>query len=388
MRCSLLVVATWLLEGGLSLLLFLALSPLLVAPFLAVVYRRYRYPAPVPTVMAVGTGLYACGLVAFTTFPLPDAPEEFCTERSSIDYWQLTPGSSLVDVLDQAREVGLAATLTSGVFLQVAFNVLFFVPLGFLVAYWLRRGVGVALLAGLGVSLLIEVTQGTGLWGLYPCPYRLADVDDLITNTGGALVGWVIGVVLWRLLPLREPSARVDLDPPTVRRRILAAALDLVIVSVVVLGVDTLLVFLETSRGVDVETLGPWFSVVQYTVGTLLLLVVPLVRADRATPGQATVLLAVSSRTAPAPAGRASIAVRFAVRWLPILVWGTPAIAVVALVELAAVATRPDRTSLTGLIARTATVTHDRLDEPRNDAPLPDPAAATAPDPTLHSPEP
>ena len=48
------------------MLLFVVLSPVLVAPFLAVVYRRYRYPAPGPTVLAVGTGLYACGLVAFT----------------------------------------------------------------------------------------------------------------------------------------------------------------------------------------------------------------------------------------------------------------------------------------------------------------------------------
>ena len=357
-------MATWLLEGGLSLLLFLALSPVLVAPFLAVVYRRYRYPAPGPTALAVGTGVYACSLVAFTTFPLPEAPEEFCTERSAIDYWQLTPGSSLGDVLDQAREVGLTSTLTSGVFLQVAFNVVFFVPLGFLVAYWLRRGIGTALLAGLGVSLLIEVTQGTGLWGIYPCPYRLADVDDLITNTGGALIGWAIGAVAWRLLPLRDPPARADLDPPTVRRRLLAAGLDLVIVSVVVFGVDALLVFLETSRGVDVATLAPWFSVVQYSVGALLLLVVPLLRADRTTPGQATVLLALSARGRGEPAGRASVAVRFAVRWLPILVWGTPAIAVVALIELATLATRPDRTSLAGLVARTATVTHDRLQSP------------------------
>ena len=85
----------------------------------------------------------------------------------------------------------------------------------------------------------------------------MADVDDLITNTGGALIGWGIGVLVWRVLPLRDPPGRVDLDRPTVRRRLLAAGLDLVVVAVVVFGVDTLLVFLETSRGLDVETLGP-----------------------------------------------------------------------------------------------------------------------------------
>ena len=65
-----------------------------------------------------------------------------------------------------------AAAVTSTAFLQIAFNVLFFVPLGFLIAYALSRGIGTALLAGFGVSLLIESTQGTGLWGLYPSGCR------------------------------------------------------------------------------------------------------------------------------------------------------------------------------------------------------------------------
>ena len=354
-------MATWLLEGELSVLLFIVLAPILVAPFLAVVYRRYRYPAPGPTLLAAATGLYACSLIAFTTFPLPEAPEGFCTERRTVDYWQLAPGSSVGDVLDRYREVGLASTLTSGVFLQVSFNVVFFMPLGFLVAYWLRRSLGVALLVWLVTSLLIEATQGTGLWGVYPCPYRLADVDDLITNTGGALIGWTIGALAWRLLPLNDPPRRVDLDRPTVRRRVLAAGLDVIVLVVIVFTADVLLAFLEASRGVDVDTLDPWFSAVQYTVGALLLLVVPLLGADRATPGQATVLLALASRDGPERARLTSVVIRFLVRWLPILIWGAPAIAVVALVELVVVAARKDRASLTGLIGRTVTVTHDQM---------------------------
>jgi hypothetical protein len=174
--------------------------------------------------------------------------------------------------------------------------------------------------------------------------------------------------LLWRVLPLRDPPRRVDLDPPTVRRRLLAAALDLVILVVIVFGVDVLLAFLEVSRGVDVDTLAPWFTPVQYTVGVLLL-VVPMMTADRATPGQATVLLALSSCTHSEPAGPASVAARFAVRWLPILVWGAPSVAVVAVVELTAVAAHSERTSLAGLIGRTVAVTRDRMRLPPLDPP-------------------
>ena len=370
-------MGTWLLEGALSVVLFVALVPVFVAPFLGAVYRRYRYPAPAPTLLAAATGLYACSLVAFTTFPLPQAPRDFCTERSAIDYWQLTPGSSVGDVLDRAREVGLASTVTSGVFLQVAFNVVFFVPLGFLVAYLLRRGPGTALLAGLGVSLLIEVTQGTGLWGLYPCPYRLADVDDLITNTAGALLGWGIGTLVRRRWPLREPPARTDLAPPTVRRRLLAAGLDVVLIVVAAVGIDLVLAFVAASRGIEDQTARSAAVAVQYAVGVLLLLLLPLLRQDRASPGQLTVLLAPITRDTHEPAPAWSVLVRFVVRWLPVLIWGLPGLLLVTAYETATVLLRPDRRSLAGALARTVTTTHDRLID-RSPRPRRDPAQSTS----------
>jgi glycopeptide antibiotics resistance protein len=76
--------------------------------------------------------------------------------------------------------------LTTVTFLQVALNVLLLVPLGMLLAYRYKRSFGITVLAGQGVSLLIEVTQGTGVFGIFDCPYRLADIDDLIANTTGA----------------------------------------------------------------------------------------------------------------------------------------------------------------------------------------------------------
>lgn len=46
-----------------------------------------------------------------------------------------------------------------------------------------------ALLLGFGLSLMLEVTQLTGIWGIYPCAYRQFNVDDLIMNALGVLVG-------------------------------------------------------------------------------------------------------------------------------------------------------------------------------------------------------
>src|SRR5690606_21087560 len=72
---------------------------------------------------------------------------------------------------------------------QVVLNFLFFVPLGILASTKLRLSGKRAILLGLGVSLLIEVTQLTALWGLAPCRCRVADIDDVILNVAGVWLG-------------------------------------------------------------------------------------------------------------------------------------------------------------------------------------------------------
>jgi uncharacterized RDD family membrane protein YckC len=111
---------------------------------------------------------------------------------------------------------------------QVAFNVALFVPLGMLLRHLGRRSVVATTLAGFALSLFIEFTQLTGNWFLYPCPYRLFDVDDLLANTAGALVGALAAPVL-RLLPgqsgeLDDPGAP---RPVTTGRRLLGVVSDL-----------------------------------------------------------------------------------------------------------------------------------------------------------------
>jgi len=356
-------MGTWVFEGFASVGLFLVLLPALIPALIAVLYRRYRYLPLVPTFWAVVAFLYACALVAFTTFPLPDTPQDFCTERSRFDYWLLEPGRSIGDISDRIAEVGLTSTLTSGVFLQVAFNVVFFVPLGFLVAYLLRRGIGWAVGLGFATSLLIESTQGTGLWFLYPCPYRVAEVDDLFTNTSGAVIGWGVGWLVSRVLPFREPERRTDLLPPSTGRRILATVADLFIVLVLTLAVDVVLLLLADLRGIDASDATPWVQGFSYLFGAFLLLGIPLLRRDRATLGQSAVLVGLAPASGEGRVGPWSLVVRFVVRWLPILLVGSWTILVVAAVETATVVIRSDRRSLAGLLGKTTTLTRDRLEQ-------------------------
>ncbi len=351
---------TWLLEGGLSALLFLALLPVAAAPLLGHVYRRFGYAAPMPTTLSLLTGLYACALLSFTTFPLPEDPEARCVETADIDYWQLQLGSSLGDMADAFAASG-ASALTSGVVLQVAFNIVFFVPLGLLVAFWWKRGPLTALAVGFGTSLLIELSQGTALWGIYPCPYRLADVDDLVTNTSGALLGWALGAVLSRMVPYRTPERRADPGPPTVRRRLAAVIIDLTVV-VVAQGLAGA-VAIAALRAAGAQVPQTWLRILAVVVGALAVGLVPVLRRDGASPGQVTLLL-VTTTSSGDPAARLRLLARFALRWLGPLVLGGPFLLVVLLVEGVGVLTTRERLSTTSTLLGLRTRTREQWSQP------------------------
>lgn len=61
-----------------------------------------------------------------------------------------------------------------------------------------RRNRTGALLAGALLSIGIETAQGTGLFGLYACAYRIVDVDDIAANALGALLGALLMSALLR----------------------------------------------------------------------------------------------------------------------------------------------------------------------------------------------
>lgn len=74
-------------------------------------------------------------------------------------------------------------------------NIIAFLPLGFLVPIFCRkyRSLRATLLLGLACSLFLEVAQ--------MFTYRLSDINDLITNTLGAALGYRLALPLLKKSP-------------------------------------------------------------------------------------------------------------------------------------------------------------------------------------------
>lgn len=211
-----------LLSGGL-------LAVLLFVPFVFLSYRRRGGLGLGRTALWAGFLVYAMALWTYTLLPMPEPDTIVCTEP------QLTPFQFVSDI--RAYETaGALGLIHNPAFMQVALNVLLFMPLGFFLRALLRRGVLWALLVGCCASLLIEITQVTGVWGIYPCAYRVFDVDDLLANTSGAVLGGVLTALLFALRRRWLPARREQKAREATRgRRVVGMLCDLL--SAAVLGV-------------------------------------------------------------------------------------------------------------------------------------------------------
>ena len=206
-----------------ALVLWPALSFLLTLPILAYLYHRDGRLRFGTFVGAYLTVLYVCGLGCFTLYPLPSGDAGL-----GITYG-VAPNFNPMNFANDIAKDGLKAVF------QLAFNVAFFMPLGFIAGRLLRLKFLPSVLLGMTASLLIETAQLTGLFGIYPYAYRCCDVDDVITNTLGAALGWACAWLLGRVVPPGKLASEEPTDQPGFVRRCVALWIDLVIVWLVAL---------------------------------------------------------------------------------------------------------------------------------------------------------
>ncbi|WP_285035430.1 VanZ family protein [Plantibacter sp. ME-Dv--P-095] len=201
-----------------------------LGPILLVQVRRYGQMSLPRVLGAAGVSIYAVALVAYTLLPLPDERANCATAHGALE---LVPGHSIGDIARETAGFSVLSTLTSHAFLQVVLNVVLFIPFGAIARRYWNRGLGVSILLGALASLLIESTQYSGIWGLYECAYRVADVDDVITNTMGAAIGALIAPIVLGWMPSARAlrATRDRARPVTVWRRWFGMVLDAVAVN-------------------------------------------------------------------------------------------------------------------------------------------------------------
>ena len=215
-----------------AVLLFPLIAALITAPFL--IYK-YRKVGSVPWLHAAAMYSFVFYLMCayfLVLLPLP-------ADRTAVVAYAQTPQlipfqfvrSFLAETTARLDDPSTwLAAICDPYMYEAFFNVLLLVPLGAYLRYYFHRPWWQTLLIGFCVTLSFETTQLTGIWGIYEHPYRLFDVDDLMTNTLGCMVGfWLAGPVM-RVLPDVRVAARQAAERGTTAsatRRALTFGLDL-----------------------------------------------------------------------------------------------------------------------------------------------------------------
>lgn len=226
------VVNAYLLPIRTAALLFPLLAMVLFVPTAIVLYRRHgvlsRWRG-----LSFASFLYYC-LAAFCLViaPLPSRQVDVCRVYADFGHPQLVPGNTFSDIWKEAKGSlnPNALIIHNPAVWETAFNLALLLPLGMYLRYHFRRGRWTSAAIGLAVACFFEFTQLTGLWGIYPCPYRLFDVDDIIVNSLGCMLGWALAGPITRWLPTLDSIDVRALErvPVPFGRRLIALLLDAV----------------------------------------------------------------------------------------------------------------------------------------------------------------
>jgi len=160
--------------------------------------QRYRLPLPLRVLsMLLGFALMVAFAVVLAKLTLEPSPAS-----KALVHTNLHPGRSLKAYLDQPAMRDAVK--------QIGGNVVLGIPFGVLVPVFAPRARGIlkVLLLTATVMLLVEFAQGALITG------RAFDIDDVILNTTGALVGWLLlGRRLGRTVHARKPAAKAARTP-------------------------------------------------------------------------------------------------------------------------------------------------------------------------------
>lgn len=364
-------MTTWIWSGYAALYIGGVLFALLLVPLLAVQHRRFGRLSPARLLGSGAATVYLVALVTYTWLPLPPRSEAWCAQNA-VTGGNWRPLRFVDSVQDAVAAHGLAGSVTVLTVLQVVFNVLLFIPWGVVLRGFLHRSVLTATVTGLAVSVVIELSQATGLWFLYPCAYRFGDIDDVLTNTLGALIGAVLAPAVAWWMPRSRALAADRLQPRavTVWRRWAGMAVDVFSVWLISTG---LTVGYRTARVVvGLEPSGPRDDLWLMPVGVLAVAVVfwwPAWHGGAAgsgSAGQNAVWLTPRWPGEPADGGRVARLVRASVVPAPWLVAGLlpegpaalmlPLATLWAVLAIALVPLTRDGRSLGGLLTGTGIV--------------------------------
>lgn len=175
-------------------LFFPIISFLFTMPFILVEYHKYGSISFLKSAITYLFVFYLLCSYFLVILPLPKISEvaKLTTPRT-----QFIPFSFLMDFMkhssfDITNIHTYLPAMKETYFYVPIFNILLTIPFGMFLRYYFKCDKRKTVVYTFLLSLFFEITQLTGLYFIYPRGYRLFDIDDLLLNTFGGLLGFFL----------------------------------------------------------------------------------------------------------------------------------------------------------------------------------------------------
>lgn len=228
------------------------LSFVLFIPWLIYTYRKYSYLSMSKTIIMFSFIFYFLSALCLVLLPFPSTRDTCSLQSPDTVHTNLRLFQFVEDILKDSGVVlsnpstWLAITKQQA-FYQAFFNFLLLIPFGVYLRYFLqeRRYWKRAFIISFLLTLFYEITQRTGIYGIFNCAYRIFDVDDLLLNSVGALLGFFLAPIVWALFPSHEEveAKAAEMEKKDIVKPIsilLALVIDLFIVQVILFIIGAL----------------------------------------------------------------------------------------------------------------------------------------------------
>ncbi|MCL2676667.1 MAG: VanZ family protein [Streptococcaceae bacterium] len=233
-------MTTYLQSIQTGVLIFFSVLFVSLIPYMIVQYRRIGRVSPWLFIVNFSFVLYLIVAFGMTVFPLPSpqAVAQLTTPTKNLHLFLFVEEFIKYSGFVLTEPNTWKTALKSPQFIQPVFNLLLTLPFGFYLRYLFKRKFVFTLIASFLLTLFFELTQLSALYGLYPRPYRLFDVDDLLLNTLGALLGFGLAIWMSKLLPDLS-AVRTEESKVQYGRRMVAFFVDFILATIVELLIPT-----------------------------------------------------------------------------------------------------------------------------------------------------
>jgi glycopeptide antibiotics resistance protein len=182
---------------------FTSIGVVAVIVYLVIAFGRKRHIPIRRQLLAFVLFVYLLGVIAETLFPIPVSPTELMLRHISRGqpFYNLVPFTTIRFMIQQGGKVA---------FINLAGNVVLFIPFGFLIPLVFKNLNRASRIIPLGfaATFMVESCQLLISYTL-DIFFRSFDVDDMILNTLGVIVGYVLLRLCQAFIQSRQETSHI-----------------------------------------------------------------------------------------------------------------------------------------------------------------------------------